>query len=248
MNVQQLIEAVKANTGRSDLDSITVLENTVAKINQSLFVAISNHQFSELRTESRIDLTAGITSYDIEDVDEIENIYFDINTTTYQVQSIDKSMFDKRFLSVSDEAPGVPFFVSVVDNTIYFDRPLQADVTLCLTSISEATVLSTDLTAELPIQKLVPFLIDYVTALVFLSLENVPMYTAWDKRAMGSGYQSAQNSLGGSLLTAIRKDKTNKTVQHSLLGLNNNMLREAWSVWDIDAASFKNYPPPIIRR
>lgn len=111
--------------------------------------------------------------------------------------------WDENVLNAEDNTKGWPEFAMHIGDNVYFDRPLESGLTLRVRVSTAKTF--TDDTTVCPVACLDIFVEQFVTAMVFLSLENKESYTYWRIMAVGPRFDA--DKVGGTLLRAINSDK-----------------------------------------
>lgn len=177
---------------------------------EALQVAIGEHPFKDSRSyDQDFAVTEDATTVDISSLTGLRHVITARIVETSgdrnsELEMKNETWWAKNVINASDNQKGWPDAVLRRDSTIYLDRPAESGLTLRLVVSTDQTF-SEDSTA-CPIAVADIFVTQYVTAMVFLSIEQQDQYARWYTQAMGSKYLLT-GQVGGSLAHAIDLDK-----------------------------------------
>lgn len=195
---------VHSNTGRTK----DTLESSLC--DTALKTALLRHRFKDAQSiPSDFAITEGSTSIDISSISNLLNVLtariVEASGTRNKLLKLKtRSWWDLHIINSEDNQKGWPHFGMRVGTTIVIERPSSSGLELRLRITTDQTF-SSDST-ECPISVLDIFVEQYVTALVFKSLENDEMYMHWMASAMGVQYL-VNGNVGGALSDAIAADE-----------------------------------------
>jgi len=201
----QIKTAVDNNTGRGT-EKATLIESLC---DEALKVAINEHPFRDSQDDPTIiDITEDATSVDISAISDLVHIVTariiqDSGSLYAPLFMRDRSWWDRNVVNPDDNQKGWPRNGLRWESTILLERPASDDLQLQLIVSQEKTF--TNDSTETPIKILDTFITQYVTAFVFLSLQNTESYAYWKNIALGFKWDSG--IVGGTLGHAIRTDK-----------------------------------------
>jgi len=134
-----------------------------------------------------------------------------------------RQWWDKNVINPEDGNKGWPNFGLKFGSNIILDRPADGELHLRL-RVSSAPVFAADAT-ECPIELLDIFVEQYVTAMTYLSLGMQEKYVSWYIMALGRNFDTG--TVGGSLLAAIQKDRSeiaeDKSVERGVVTSNSGI-------------------------
>lgn len=198
---------VEGNTGRAK----DTLEGTAA--NDALKIALLEHPFRDAQseptdiaiTEDAIYSTIATASV----IDIITARIVEVSGSRNQILKLKtRNWWDEYVINPEDNNKGWPEFGLRVASTIVYDRPAESGLALRLRVTSEQAF-ATDATV-CPIYVLDTFIVEYVTAQIFRSIEQWDSYQAWIASACGGSWLR-DGKVGGSLLKAIQNDSMGDT-------------------------------------
>ena len=204
MTLTAIKAIVESNTGRTK----DTFETTAA--NEALKVALMEHPFRDAQSEpTDIAIVEDATSSTIVTASVIDIVTARIVEASGSRNMIlklkTKSWWDTNVRNPEDNNKGWPVYGLRWGSTIVYDRPAESGLELRLRVTSEQAF-ATDATV-CPIYVLDTFVVDYVTAQVFKSIEAWDSYQMWIATACGNRWL-ADGKIGGSLLKAIQNDST----------------------------------------
>lgn len=179
------------------------------KCDEALKVAIGKHPFRDSRsTPSALSVTEDAVTVDISSISNLVHIVSarmieDSGSSYHPLIMKDATWWDRNIVNPEDNQKGWPKYGLRAGSYIYLDRPAQSDLTLQLRVSTEQ--LFTDDSTECPVKILDIFVVQYVTAQVFLSIENMESYYQWKRLSLGPKWDDGV--VGGSLAHAINTDK-----------------------------------------
>jgi hypothetical protein len=203
----QIKTAVDSNTGRGT-EKASLIETLC---DEALKLALSRHPFRDAQTRlDAVAITEDATSVDFSAVLTGTLIHIvtariceTAGTTNWLLHMKGPSWWDQNVVEASDNLKGQPRFGLRYGNTVLFERPCESNLSLKLVVTQEkrftndATVCSVAL--------LDTFVVQYVTAFVFKSVEQDDKFAVWHALALGP--QWANGTIGGTLRHAIDTDK-----------------------------------------
>lgn len=201
----QIKAAVGYNTGRGT-QKATLIETLC---DEALKVAVTEHAFRDaLSYPSDITITEDATSVDISSISNLVHI---VSARIIEASGSrnaplvmkDRTWWAKNVVNASDNPKGWPVYGLRQGTTVLLDRPASGGLTLRLVVSVEQTF--TNDASACPIAILDTFVVQYVTAFVFLSIENDASYWKWRRLAIGPRWD--EGIVGGSLIHAIQADK-----------------------------------------
>ncbi len=208
----EISDLVILNTGRSDK---TTLINSAC--DTALKIAMIKHNFTDsIKVADDVTITEDATSVDISSLTESSvSVGTVIDIVTARIVEADgtrnrllsiknKQWWDRNVVNPEDNQKGWPIYGLKTGTNIILDSPAIDNLELRL-RVSTTPSFTSDST-ECPIEVLDIFVEQYVTAMVFLSLEMVDKYASWYIMALGRDYDRGR--VGGSLLAAINKDRS----------------------------------------
>jgi len=122
--------------------------------------------------------------------------------------------WDSKVLEPADNLKGWPKNGLHYGSKLYFDRPVQADLTARFRVVKELTF--TEDSTVCPVPNLELYIEQYVTAYVFLNLELTESFDFWLTLAEGSISQRGRGLIGGSLGDAILADQREAAEEQSM--------------------------------
>ncbi len=202
----QIKTAVDANTGRAT-EKNALIESLC---DEALKLAINKHPFRDAQSEPiAFDITEDAVSVDISSITDLVHIVTaritegNSSTTYANLVLRDRTWWDRHVINPEDNQKGWPVYGLRWKGTIRFDRPANSNLELRLVTTQEQAFAS-DAT-ECPVKILDLFVIQYVTAFVFLSIQNMESYAYWKNIALGFKWDNG--TVGGTLRHAIITDK-----------------------------------------
>ena len=200
----QIKTAVDNNTGRGT-EKATLIETLC---DEALKVAIESHPFRDARSlPSDFSITEDATSVDISSISNLVQI---ISSRIVEADGQrnaplplkNEVWWTKNVINAEDNLKGWPDYGMRRGTNIELNRPSLSGLELRLLVSTEKTFAS-DAT-ECPIKVLDTFIVQYVTAFVFLSLEATDRFAYWKHLALG--WKWDEGVVGGSLRHAIDND------------------------------------------
>lgn len=203
---------VVLNTGRSDKTNLmdTLCEN-------ALKLAVNTHPFEDVTYAcDDLSITEDATSVDISALEEASvplGVVVDILTVTvveadgdrnYPLVIKNRQWWDKNIVNPEDNQKGAPQYGLKETGLITLDRPAESGWELRIRA-SAIPTFSSD-SSECPIAIIDTFVVQYVTAFIYLSLGMQDQYITWYYLALGS--QHIRGIVGGSLLIAMSSDRS----------------------------------------
>ena len=200
----QIKTIVEANTGRST--SKDSLINSLC--DEALKIAIQEHNFRDAQSEqTTIALTEDSVSVDISAITNLVNLVtatiVDSGSRSAPLILKTRTWWDKNVVNAEDNQKGWPVYGMRYKETLKFDRPVNSDLSVILVASQNQSF--SDNQTECPIEILDTFVSQYVTAFVFLSVEQDNAYSKWKRICLGSNWDEGR--VGGTLLHAINTDK-----------------------------------------
>jgi len=216
------IEAiVELHTGKTDKD--TLMHNLC---DNALRLAQMKHFFhesvvlsgDETLTEDALSVAVPTTDLDSNAITVKEILSIRIVNTADDRSSYlplrNSVWWDENVLVPADNMKGWPLYGLHYGSNIYFDRPLDADLTARFRVVKELSFAG-DAT-ECPVPDLQVFVEHFVTAHVFMSIEAKESYLFWLEMALGTATERARGILGGSLRDAIQSNQRQTAMEQDL--------------------------------
>jgi len=200
----QIKVAVNDNTGRG-AEKVTLIERLA---DEALKVAVQAHPFRDSRTlNSDIDITENATSVSISTISNLVHI------VTARIVQADGSLntplplkdevwWARNVINAEDNMKGWPAVGMRRGAYIMLDKHAESGLTLRLV-VSTEQIFDGDDNA-CPIGILDTFIIQYITAFIFLSIEASEQFSYWKHLALG--WKWDDGIIGGSLKHAIDSD------------------------------------------
>lgn len=201
----QIKSSIDHNTGRAD-SKASLIEDLC---NESLKVAIGKHPFRDAQSSPTIlDIGEGTTSVNMSAITNLVHVVTariiqDSGTQYLPLVLRDRAWWDRNVVNAADNTKGWPKYGLRWESTILLDRPAESDLQLQLI-VSQDQTFAND-TIECPVKILDTFVVQYVTAFVFLSIQNMQSYAYWKNIALGFKWDSG--IVGGTLGHAIATDR-----------------------------------------
>ncbi len=208
----QIKALIALNTGRTDKG--TLIDSVC---DTALKIAATRHPFQDiLKLCDDETITEDATSVDISDLQEssssvgtvadvITARIVEADGTRNKILTIkNRQWWDRNVVNPEDNQKGWPNFGLKFGTNMILDRPSENNLELRL-RVSVIPTFASD-ESECPISILDLYVEQYVTAMVFLSLEMNDNYWSWFAMALGSRYNKGE--IGGSLLAAIEQDRS----------------------------------------
>ena len=206
----QIKTVVDSYTGRAT-EKATIIETLC---DEALRVALNHQPFFDASAESTIVITEDAVSLDLSaTISDMHNL---VNARIIETSG-DKNSYlklrgrffwDSKVLNPEDNQKGWPVNGLYDKPYLYFDRPAESGISLKARATTYQTF--TNDSTECPIELLDIFVTQYVTAYLFLSIEQQDQYMYWRNICLGKQFE--EGIIGGSLLHAINIDK--KTWMH----------------------------------
>ena len=197
------------NTGRAT-EKAVLIEHLC---DEALQVALQEHPFKDARSyPSVISITEEATSVDLFDISGIRHVLSATIIKSASDQALpltlkNETWWNENVIEEGDNLKGWPDYGLRLGTTLYLNRPADSGLTLQLCVATDQTFADDD--TECPIALADVFVTQYVTAFVFLSVEEQEKYKHWYNLAMG--YQYVMNgNLGGTLKSIINIDKRDR--------------------------------------
>lgn len=200
----QIRQAVHLNTGRG-VEKADLINSLC---DEALKLAVNTNAFRDSIETYNITLVEDAVSQSLSVVTPtlvhvVTALLLQVGGDSYRKLTMkDKIWWDRSIIDASRNQKGWPLYCYRDTSTLYFDRPLEASLQLRILVSREMSF--TDDTTVCPIAVLDNFITHYVTALVFLSLENMESYSYWKSMALGAKWD--EGIVGGSLKHAISSD------------------------------------------
>ncbi len=201
----QIKTSVDANTGRGT-EKATLIESLC---DEALKVAINQHPFRDAQNDPTIiAITEDAVSVDISAITNLVHIVtariIQDSGSLYSILFMrDRAWWDRNIVNPADNQKGWPKNGLRWESTVLLERPAESDLQLQLIVSQEKTF--TDDSTESPVKILDTFITQYVTAFVFLSIQNMESYAYWKNISLG--FKWDEGIVGGTLGHAIRTDK-----------------------------------------
>jgi hypothetical protein len=201
--LSDLRASVHLNTGRG-VDKADLINNL---LNQAIDVAVNKYPFRHTVATTDIALVENATSHSLSALTGLAHVVYaliyETAGTRYQKLTMkDNIWWNRSVIDASRNNKGWPVYVYRDTTTLYFDRPLESGLTLRIATSRIPSMTSDASVFSIPI--LETFIVQYATALLFLSLENVESYNFWKSIALGPQWDIG--IVGGSLKHAIDSD------------------------------------------
>jgi hypothetical protein len=137
-----------------------------------------------------------------------------------------RTWWDKNVVNASDNQKGWPTYGLRWSTTILLDRPADSGLSLKLVVASEQSFASDSTVC--PIAILDVFVVHYVTAFVFMSIQDMDSYWRWRNMALGKKWD--EGTVGGSLLHAMNSDKVDISEEFKAESSGQHSLYDGMSV------------------
>lgn len=212
----QIKTAVDNNTGRGT-EKATLIE-TLA--DEALKVAGVAHPFRDARAmPSDISITADATSIDISGISDIVHIVTARIVESDGAKNLplplkDEIWWARKVINAEDNPKGWPRVGMRRGTTLQIDRPSESGLELRLV-VSTEQVFAND-AADCPIAILDIFVVQYITAFVFLSIQATEKFAYWKHLALG--WKWDEGIIGGSLKHAIDSDSADIAEESAMEG------------------------------
>ena len=200
----QIKTAVNDNTGRG-AEKATLIERLC---DEALKVAGAAHPFRDSRAlQDDIAITEDATSVSIAGVSNLIHIVTARIVEADGAKNVPLPMKDeiwwaRNVVNAEDNAKGWPTVGMRRGTSVELDRPAESGLELRLIASTEQSFADDD--TACPIAILDTFVIQYVTAFVFLSIEANENFAYWKHIALG--WKWDEGIIGGSLKHAIDSD------------------------------------------
>ncbi len=201
----QIKVSVDANTGRGT-EKTTLIESLC---DEALKIAGNEHPFRDAQDDPTIiAITEDAVSVDISAITNLVHIVTariiqDSGSLYSPLFMRDRAWWDRNIVNPADNQKGWPRNGLRWESTVLLERPAESDLQLQLIVSQEKAF--TDDSTECPIKILDTFIVQYATAFVFLSIQNMESYAFWKNIALGFKWDSGV--VGGTLGHAIKTDK-----------------------------------------
>lgn len=203
----QIKTKIGYNTGRG-AEKAAAIETLC---DEALKVAVNAHPFRMAQSELiDIPITEDATSVSLSDtltstlVNIITARIVDATgSTNTKLVMKTRSWWDENVINSEDNQKGRPEFGCREGTSVLLDRPAESNLELRIV-VSQEQIFDSDSTM-CPIGILDVFVVQYVTAMIFLSIENMGQFVVWKNLALGSRWD--EGIVGGSLGRAIETDK-----------------------------------------
>ena len=201
----QIKTSIDFNTGRA-----TEKDGLIDDLcDQALKLAIGKHPFRDAQDDPTIiAITEDAVSVDISAITNLVHIVTariiqDSGTLSRLLHMRDRTWWDRNVVEAGDNQKGWPANGLRWESTVLLERPAESDLQLQLVVSQDKTF--TDDSTETPVKILDTFIVQYVTAFVFLSIQNMQSYAFWKNIALG--FKWDDGVVGGTLGHAILTDK-----------------------------------------
>ena len=204
---------VVLNTGRADK---TALMDSLC--NSALKLAVSRHAFKDsLSMPADFTITEDSISVDISSITPIVHIVTARiveadGTKNWPLVMKSRTWWDKFIVNAEDNQKGDPSFGMRWGTNVLLNRPANSGLELRL-RVSTTPIFVNDDT-ECPIEVLDLFIERYVTAYVFMSLQETEAFFVWKRDALGPDFD--RGIVGGDLLSAVNADKYDIAEEHKV--------------------------------
>lgn len=211
----QIKSFVNYNTGRGT-EKVSLIE---LLCDEALRIAIAEHPFKDARSyDQDFAITAAATSVSISTLTGLEHVLAATIIETSgdrnrQLEMKNETWWAENVVNASDNEQGWPEYGLRRGATVYFCRPVDSGLSLRLVVAVDKTFTSDS--TECPIAIADVFVTQYVTALVFLSINEHEKYAHWYTLAMGSQYL-ANGKVGGTLAQIIDLDKKDRVESYKV--------------------------------
>ena len=205
---------VAAYTGKSDKD--TLIET---KCDQAIREAVFKHTFYDSITSSDVVGVADATSIAVPSgaIDVVAVGVIDTDNDYARGLDLKPVWWFNENVGVPEEQlTGWPKFGLKKGGYINFERPIDKAYTFRV-YYSYAPTFASDST-ECPIEVLDLFVEHYVTAYVFLAIEDTKNYSFWMQLAKGA---DEKEWLGGQFAVAVEADTRSSALRHDVLDIKN---------------------------
>lgn len=211
----QIKTAVDNNTGRGT-EKATLIETLC---DEGLKVAVVAHPFRDSRSlPADITITEDAIEIDISGTSNIVNV---VSARIVQASGSsnkplpmkDEIWWAKNVINAEDNQKGWPDVGMRRGTTVQINRPAESGLELRLVLSAEKTFAND--AAACPIAILDTFLVQYVTAFVFLSVDMKEAFAYWKHMALG--WKWDEGVIGGSLKHAIDNDSAD-IAEESVMG------------------------------
>lgn len=212
----QIKTAVDNNTGRGT-EKATLIETLC---DEALKVAVTAHPFRDSRS---LNADISITEDDIEvDISSISNLVHIVTARIVEADGAsnrplplkDEIYWARRVINAEDNLKGWPSVGMRRGTTLQLNRPSESGLELRLVVSTEQTFAS-DATS-CPIAILDTFVVQYVTAFVFLSIGETEQFAYWKHMALG--WKWDEGIVGGSLKHAVDTDSADIAEESTMEG------------------------------
>ncbi|KKK83643.1 hypothetical protein LCGC14_2791320 [marine sediment metagenome] len=212
----QIKTAIDNNTGRGT-EKATLIE-TLA--DEALKVAVEAHSFRDARSiPADFTITEDATSVSISSISNL------VTVVTARIVEADGSLnrplplkdeiwWAKKVINAEDNSKGWPSVGMRRGTDIQLNRPANSGLELRLIVSTEQTFAND--AAVCPIKILDTFVIQYITAFVFLSIEATEKFAYWKHLALG--WKWDEGIVGGSLKHAIDNDSADIAEESAMEG------------------------------
>lgn len=200
---------------------------------EALRIALAEHPFKDARSyDQDFPITTSATSVSIATLTDIAHV---LSATIIETSGEDnkpiefknETWWNENVVNAEDNTQGWPGAALRRGTTVLFDRPVDSGLSLRLV-VTENQTFSSDST-ECPIAIADVFVTQYVTAMVFLSIEEREKYMSWYTLAMGQQYP-INGKVGGTLAQIIDQDKRDIAEQYKAQRKNAGMEQSGVSV------------------
>lgn len=202
----QIKTIVDSYTGRGT-EKATLIETLC---DEALRVALDHQPFFDASASYDIVITELATSVLL--TDDISDLHNVVDARIVQTDGkLNRPLplrgrfwFDNNVVNAEDNHVGWPYNGLYDKPYIYLDRPAESNLTLRVRATTYQSF--TDDNTVCPIEVLSVFVTQYVTAFLFLSIEQEQQYTFWRNICLGKRFD--EGKVGGTLLSAINTDKS----------------------------------------
>jgi len=211
----QIKSLVQGYTGKLNKDSLI---ETLCDL--ALNEAVRRHPFGSSRATSELTGVVGTLSYSMSTLpNTLVNIIsielLDSENVSTLVTLKPTWWFSKHAGSRANLGNGRPEFVEKQGINLVFDRGFDEAYTIKVTYSYYPTFASDE--TECPIKVLDTFVVNYVTAHVFLSIEDKENFGAWMNRAVGFDFGDWR---GGEFYHAVKADKDEYAQENSFMDVS----------------------------
>jgi hypothetical protein len=206
----QIKTAVDNNTGRGT-EKATLIETLC---DDALKIAGEAHPFKDASSfDQDFTITTSATSVDLSSaLSNIQHVVTAVIVETsgdrnWPLIMKDETWWQENVINASDNQQGKPEFGLRRGTSVLLNRPCDAGYSLRVTVTTEQTF--TNDATVCPIAVADIFVEQYVTAMLFMSIQDERSFTRWYALAFGTDY-ARSGRIGGTLARIIEVDKRDR--------------------------------------